>query len=84
MWQVQITQAMRRCIWPEASLNPVERAVPHIKATAASRELSPHPDFNTHGLFFIMLGIIGFIYHNASVSFIIAFHNSWNHWFYLS
>ena len=41
MWQVQITLAMRRCIWPEASLDPVERAVPrHIKATAATRELS--------------------------------------------
>ena len=41
MWQVQITLAIRRCIWPEASLAPVERAVPrHIKATAATKELS--------------------------------------------
>ena len=41
MWQVQITRAMRRCIWPEASPDPVERAVSrHIKATAATRELS--------------------------------------------
>ena len=41
MLQVQITVAVHRCIWPEASLDPVEHAVPrYIKATAATRELS--------------------------------------------
>ena len=52
MWQVQLTLAMRRCIWQEASVDPVERAVPrNIKVTAATRELSPHPDFNTRRLY---------------------------------
>ena len=42
---------MRRCIWPEASLDSVERAVPqHIKATAATRDLFPYPDLNTRRL----------------------------------
>ena len=51
MWQVQITLAMHRCIWSEASVEPVEPAVPrHIKATAATRELSPRLDANARRL----------------------------------
>ena len=49
MWQVQITLAMRRYIWLEASLDPVERAVPlQIKATASTRELSLPVLTSTH------------------------------------
>ena len=51
MWQVQITLAMLRCIWTEALLNPIERAVPqHIKDRADTRELIPYPDYNTRSL----------------------------------
>ena len=41
MWHVQITLAMRRCIWPEALFDPVEHAVlRHIKVRAAPIEVS--------------------------------------------
>ena len=51
MWQVQITLAMRRFIWPKTSLDPIERAVPrHVKATAATRKLSLRLDCITRRL----------------------------------
>ena len=51
MWQVQITLVMRRCIWLEASLDSIERAVlRHVKDKADTRELSPYPDFKPRRL----------------------------------